>query len=87
MLVEAVQDYAIFMLNPEGMVSSWNIGAERIKGYKAEEIMGSTSPVFIPKKMCETVSHSGNWLSPPKKDGSRTKAGGSARTGPGFGRT
>ena len=40
LLVEGVQDYAIFMLDPEGRVASWNTGAERIKGYTAEEIIG-----------------------------------------------
>ena len=40
MLVASVQDYAIFMLSPEGVVQSWNAGAERIKGYRAEEIIG-----------------------------------------------
>lgn len=40
LLVEAVQDYAIFMLDPEGNVTSWNAGAERLKGYRAEEILG-----------------------------------------------
>lgn len=40
LLVESMQDYAIFMLNPEGRVTSWNIGAERIKGYRHEEIVG-----------------------------------------------
>lgn len=40
LLVEAVQDYAIFMLDPEGRVTSWNIGAERMKGYRSEEILG-----------------------------------------------
>lgn len=40
MHVEDVQGYAIFMLDPEGRVSSWNAGAERLKGYPAEEIMG-----------------------------------------------
>jgi PAS domain S-box-containing protein len=39
-LVAAVRDYAIFMLDPHGRVSSWNIGAERIKGYKSDEIVG-----------------------------------------------
>src|SRR4051795_7284524 len=39
-LVQSVVDYAIFMLDPEGHVSSWNPGAERIKGYTAEEIIG-----------------------------------------------
>jgi PAS domain S-box-containing protein len=40
LLVEAVTDYAIYMLNTEGIVSSWNAGAERFKGYAAEEIVG-----------------------------------------------
>jgi PAS domain S-box-containing protein len=40
LLVESVQDYAVFMLDPEGRVASWNRGAERIKGYSAEEIIG-----------------------------------------------
>ena len=40
LLVEGVKDYAIFMLDPDGNVVSWNEGAERIKGYKAEEIIG-----------------------------------------------
>ena len=39
-LVEGVTDYAIFMLDPNGMVTSWNAGAERIKGYKSSEIIG-----------------------------------------------
>lgn len=40
LLVEGVRDYAIFMLDPEGRVTTWNAGAERIKGYRAEEIIG-----------------------------------------------
>ncbi|MGH8055958.1 MAG: PAS domain S-box protein, partial [Candidatus Entotheonellia bacterium] len=40
LLVENIQDYAIFMLDPAGRVISWNNGAERIKGYRAEEIIG-----------------------------------------------
>jgi PAS domain S-box-containing protein len=43
-LVADVQDYAIFLLDPQGHVISWNAGAERIKGYRAEEILASTSP-------------------------------------------
>jgi PAS domain S-box-containing protein len=50
LLVEAVQDYAIFMLDPEGNVSSWNVGAERIKGYKAEEIVGRHFSCFYPEE-------------------------------------
>jgi PAS domain S-box-containing protein len=50
LLVEAVQDYAIFILNPEGVVSTWNVGAERIKGYKANEIVGRHFSCFYPEE-------------------------------------
>src|SRR3984893_10360029 len=46
LLVEAVKDHAIFMLDPAGNVSSWNPGAEKIKGYKAEEIIGQHFSCF-----------------------------------------
>jgi len=39
-LIEGVVDYALFLLDPNGIVNSWNPGAERLKGYKAEEIVG-----------------------------------------------
>ena len=45
-LVADVKDYAIFMLNPEGKVETWNEGAERIKGYRADEIIGQHFPRF-----------------------------------------
>lgn len=47
-LVEVVRDYAIFMLDPEGRICSWNQGAERIKGYKATEIIGKHFSSFYP---------------------------------------
>jgi len=40
LLVESIADYAIFLLDPNAVVTNWNIGAERIKGYKASEIVG-----------------------------------------------
>ena len=49
LLVEAVQDYAIFMLDPTGLISSWNTGAQRSKGYAADEIIGQHFRVFYPK--------------------------------------
>ncbi len=50
LLVEGVKDYAIFMLDPEGRVVTWNAGAERLKGYKSEEIIGqSFSRFYIPE--------------------------------------
>ncbi|HET7526499.1 MAG TPA: ATP-binding protein [Burkholderiaceae bacterium] len=45
-LVDSVQDYAIFFLSPDGIVASWNTGAERIKGYRADEIIGKHFSVF-----------------------------------------
>src|SRR5437879_13785162 len=47
-LVEGVQDVAIFMLDGAGRVSTWNSGAERIKGYRAEEIVGEHFHRFYP---------------------------------------
>ena len=46
LFVENVRDYAIFTLDPEGRVASWNIGAERLNGYKAEEILARPSSIF-----------------------------------------
>ena len=48
MLLDEIQDYAIFMLDPQGVVVSWNAGAERIKGYQADEIVGHNFSVFFP---------------------------------------
>jgi PAS domain S-box-containing protein len=48
LLVESVKDYAIFMLDPSGHISTWNAGAERIKGYAAHEIIGKHFSAFYP---------------------------------------
>src|SRR5580698_8758944 len=40
LLVDSITDYAIYMLDPDGVVTSWNPGAERFKGYTADEILG-----------------------------------------------
>ena len=48
LLVDAVGEYAIFMLDPAGKVASWNAGAERIKQYKPTEIIGQSFHVFYP---------------------------------------
>jgi formate hydrogenlyase transcriptional activator len=53
LLVEGAKDYAIFMLDPEGRVTTWNIGAERMKGYRAEEIVGEHFSKFYPQEMIE----------------------------------
>ena len=48
LLVESVRDYAIFMLDPEGHVLTWNAGAQRFKGYRADEIIGQHFSRFYP---------------------------------------
>ncbi|HEX4589883.1 MAG TPA: PAS domain-containing sensor histidine kinase [Gemmataceae bacterium] len=50
LLVEALRDYAIFLLDPGGHVVSWNAGAERIKGYQAGEIIGKHFSTFYPQE-------------------------------------
>ena len=50
LLVESVKDYAIFILDPTGVVATWNPGAERIKGYKASEIIGKHFSIFYTKE-------------------------------------
>ncbi|NJO83130.1 MAG: PAS domain S-box protein [Blastochloris sp.] len=47
-LVDSVQDYAIFMLDPDGLVASWNTGAERITGYGSDEVVGQHFRCFFP---------------------------------------
>ncbi len=46
--VDAVKDYALILLDPEGSIVSWNAGAERLKGYRAEEIVGRSFARFFP---------------------------------------
>jgi PAS domain S-box-containing protein len=53
LLVQGVKDYAIFMLDPEGRITSWNEGAERINGYRAEEILGKHFSVFYAEEDAE----------------------------------
>ncbi len=83
MLVGQVKDYAIFMLDPEGRVMSWNEGAERIKGYGAEEVIGRHFSCFYtpediarhhPLEGLETATKEGRFEDAGwrvRKDGSR----------------
>ena len=53
MLLDGIQDYAIFMMDPQGQILSWNAGAERIKGYTADEIVGRNFSCFFPPEQIE----------------------------------
>ncbi len=50
LLVETVRDYAIFALDPQGYILSWNAGAQRFKGYEADEIIGKHFSIFYPQE-------------------------------------
>jgi PAS domain S-box-containing protein len=50
LLIDGVRDYALYTLDPEGRVTSWNTGAERIKGYKEEEVIGKHFSMFYEQK-------------------------------------
>src|SRR5205823_1069744 len=52
-LVEAVRDYAIFLLSPDGTVLTWNAGAQRLKGYSPEDIIGQLFTRFYPPEDLE----------------------------------
>jgi PAS domain S-box-containing protein len=54
LLVEEATDYAIFVLDPQGRVATWNKGAQRLKGYTPEEILGKHFSVFYPPEAVET---------------------------------
>ena len=54
LLVEGVSEYAIFMLDANGRVATWNSGAERIKGYTATEIIGQHFSIFYPEEARES---------------------------------
>jgi PAS domain S-box-containing protein len=83
LLVQSVTDYAIFMLDPSGIVASWNPGARRFKGYAAEEIIGEHFSRFytdedraagIPRIALETAEREGKFEAEGwrvRKDGTR----------------
>src|ERR1700687_5424065 len=83
LLIEAVTDYAIYMLDPTGIVTSWNPGAQRFKGYAASEIIGQHFSRFyteedqkrgVPALALETAVRAGEFEREGwriRKDGSR----------------
>jgi PAS domain S-box-containing protein len=74
LLVEAVQDYAIFMLDPDGRIASWNAGAQRSKGYRADEIIGRHFREFYPPAQQES-KHPEYELTRALADGSYSEEG------------
>src|SRR5581483_9686434 len=83
LLVEAVSEYAIYMLDPSGRIITWNTGAQRIKGYTESEIIGQPFALFFtpediergkPDRILETARREGKYQEEGwrvRKDGSR----------------
>lgn len=83
LLVQSIVDYAIYLLDPTGKVTSWNAGAERIKGFQADEIVGRHFSTFyteedrkagVPQKVLETARREGKFVGEGwrvRKDGTR----------------
>jgi len=83
LLVEGISDYAIYLLSPEGYITSWNRGAERFKGYKADEIIGRHFSEFytpkdresgLPQRALQTAAREGKFESEGwrvRKDGTQ----------------
>jgi len=83
LLVQSILDYAIYLLDPNGFVTSWNAGAERIKGFQADEIVGQHFSKFyteedrkagMPERVLETARREGKFEGEGwrvRKDGSR----------------
>ncbi len=83
LLVESIKDYAIFMLDPSGRIATWNAGAQRIKGYRPDEVIGKEFSIFYtredleqqrPRLLLETARREGRvedegWR--VRKDGTR----------------
>src|SRR5215217_1842401 len=83
LLIEGVKEYAIFMLDPTGRVATWNDGAERIKGYRAKEIIGKHFSQFYlpedraagkPDRELEIASRTGKY----EEEGRRVRNDGTA---------
>jgi PAS domain S-box-containing protein len=81
LLVQSVTDYAIYMLDPEGTVASWNLGAQRIKGYRPEDIIGQHFSTFytdedrlshMPEQALEMAAQEGRF----EKEGWRVRKDG-----------
>ena len=82
-MVAEVQDYAIILLSPEGVIENWNIGAEKIKGYTAAEVIGKKFELFytpedrenkLPAKLLQMAKETGKALQEGwrvRKDGTR----------------
>jgi PAS domain S-box-containing protein len=79
LLVDAITDYAIYMLDADGRVASWNAGAQRFKGYTAAEIIGRISAASTPRRTAPRARRAG-LRTAAETAATRSRAGACART-------
>ena len=84
--MQGVTDYAIYMLDPEGHVTNWNTGAERIKGYAADEIVGAAFLALLHAGRSDSAhALDRRWRRPSARAAYEAEGGASARTARGSG--
>ena len=86
LLVQSIVDYAIYMLDPKGFVTSWNAGAVRIKGFETEEIVGQHFSKFYTEEDREAGVPRKSSKPRARKASSRARGGAFERTAPASGR-
>jgi PAS domain S-box-containing protein len=87
LLVDRVQDYAIFAMDPQGRITTWNVGAERVKGWRADEIIGQHLRVLYPPDARERGDPERHLREAEAHGTSPTRAGGCGRMARSSGRT
>ncbi len=80
LLIDAVVDYAIYMIDPDGIITSWNTGAKRFKGYEKQEIIGEHFSRSTPSRTVRQACRNGRWTPQSARGDSKAKAGAFART-------
>lgn len=68
LLINSVKNYAVFMLNPQGYISTWNTGVENLKGYSKEEIIDQHFSIFYPEEAMKR-NHPAYELKVARKEG------------------
>jgi PAS domain S-box-containing protein len=80
LMVQAVRDYAIFLLDPDGRIATWNLGAQLTQGYTAEEVIGRHFSIFYPRKRWTSTGRVGSWKWPCATASTKRRVGACGRT-------
>jgi PAS domain S-box-containing protein len=86
LIFESARDLAIFTIDPNGVTTSWNLGAERLLGYTSEEMIGHIADVIFPRRKAVQMPLTKKDVLPARKGAQRMTDGRCARTDHAFGR-